>query len=36
MLRTKPEGIENPHHITVFDKKLKRTFEREQAILQKQ
>ena len=36
LLRTKPEAIENPHNLSVFDKKLKRTFEREQAKLAKE
>ena len=36
LLCTKPEAIENPHNLSVFDKKLKRTFEREQAKLAKE
>lgn len=36
MLRTKPEPIDNPHNLSVFDKKLKATFEREQARLHKE
>jgi len=35
-IRTKPPQIENPHNLTVFDKKLKLVFEREQAKLKKE
>jgi hypothetical protein len=30
-LRTKPDPIDNPHNLSVFEKKLKSTFDREQA-----